>query len=149
MIQFNIYGSWKHLGYPVRKTLQSIVKAIYIEENLNGHYEVSFIFCNNEEIHKINMDYRHIDRPTDVISFAEIDESENRVLPSELGDIFINYEKVVEQASEYKHSNLREFAFLATHGMYHLLGYDHQTKEEEEKMFLKQDKILTKLNIMR
>ena len=66
-----------------------------------------------------------------------------------MGDIFISYEKIIEQANQYGHSILREFAFLVTHGIYHLLGFDHMTKEEEKVMFDKQEKILEILKIGR
>ena len=112
------------------------------------HY-VSFIIVNNEEIRSINKGYRNIDAPTDVITFALIDSEEENVIPEELGDIFISYEKVMSQAKEFGHSELREFAFLVTHGMLHILGYDHQTKEDEELMFGIQEEILNKLKIYR
>ena len=66
-----------------------------------------------------------------------------------MGDIFISYEKIMEQAKEYEHSILRELAFLVTHGMYHLLGYDHMNQEDEKIMFAKQEKILDILKIGR
>ena len=104
---------------------------------------------NNNEIHEINKLYRNVDRATDVITFANIDSYDDETLPKELGDIFISYEKVIEQANEYHHSTLREFSFLVTHGMLHILGYDHMNKEDEEIMFSLQDKILNNLNIIR
>ena len=95
-------------------------------ENVDN-LEFNVIIINNEEIHKINKEYRGIDRPTDVISFALEDykdikyENDYRVL----GDIYISIDKVKEQAKEYGHSEKRELAFLAVHGLLHLLGYDH------------------------
>ena len=99
--------------------------------------EVSVIFVNSEEIHSMNKQYRDIDRPTDVLSFEEYEDDY-------LGEIFICEEKVYEQAISYNHSNEREFAFLLTHGLLHLLGYDHIEKEDEEVMFKKQDELLNK-----
>jgi probable rRNA maturation factor len=99
--------------------------------------EVSVIFVNSEEIHEMNKQYRDIDRPTDVLSFEEYEDDY-------LGEIFICEEKVYEQAISYDHSNEREFAFLLTHGLLHLLGYDHIKKEDEEVMFKKQDELLDK-----
>ena len=101
------------------------------------------IITNNESIHKINKEYRNIDRPTDVISFAlednkSIDVPEIRVL----GDIYISYDKVIEQAKEYGHSEKRELCFLTVHGLLHLLGYDHMTKQDEIKMFNLQKELL-------
>ena len=95
------------------------------------------------------MEYRNIDRPTDVISFAAIDSSSNRELGYELGDIYISIDKVYEQAEAYNHSVMREFAFLVTHGTLHLLGYDHIEYDEEQVMFKKQDEVLSILGIKR
>lgn len=112
-------------------------------ENVDN-LEFNVIIINNEEIHKINKEYRGIDRPTDVISFALEDykdikyENDYRVL----GDIYISVDKVKEQAKEYGHSEKRELAFLAVHGLLHLLGYDHMEKEDEKVMFSRQELIL-------
>ena len=106
------------------------------------------IFVSLEEIHRINKEYRNIDRPTDVISFALIDDKELKQT-HEMGDIFICLDKAKEQAKEYGHSIIREVAFLSVHGYLHLSGYDHQTKEEEKVMFAKQEEILSKAGIKR
>ena len=109
---------------------------------------VSVSLVDNKYIHRINKKYRHIDRPTDVISFAFLDDGHqyDKVLYKEgmiaLGDIYISVEKANEQANEYGHSIKRELCFLFVHGLLHLLGYDHMTKEDEEKMFSLQDEIL-------
>ena len=109
---------------------------------------VSVSLVDNRYIHKINKKYRQIDRPTDVISFAFLDDGNqyDKVLHKEgivaLGDIYISTEKAIEQAKEYGHSLKRELCFLFTHGLLHLLGYDHMKKEDEEVMFALQDKIL-------
>lgn len=110
---------------------------------------VSVSFVDNKYIHKINKKYRHIDRPTDVISFAFLDTEGDydKILstkgPVVLGDIYISIEKAKEQAEEYQHSLHRELCFLFVHGLLHLLGYDHMNKEDEEVMFGLQDKILS------
>ena len=101
------------------------------------------IIVNNDSIHKINKEYRGIDRPTDVITFAlednkQINMPEVRVL----GDIYISYDKVISQAKEYNHSIKREICFLAVHGLLHLLGYDHMKKDDEIKMFSLQKELL-------
>ena len=101
---------------------------------------------NNERIHVINRDYRGVDRPTDVISFAFLDDK-NELRPEDgspisLGEIIISYEKAEEQDKQYGHSLLREMSFLFVHGMLHLLGYDHMEKEQEVVMFKLQDEIL-------
>ena len=103
---------------------------------------------DNEFIHNINRDYRHIDRPTDVISFAFLDGDENKdkIFQSNamvvLGEIYISFDKAREQALAYGHSLDRELKFLFVHGLLHLLGYDHMTKEDEKIMFALQDEIL-------
>ena len=109
---------------------------------------VSVTLVDNRYIHRINKKYRGIDRPTDVISFAFLDGgvSYDKILFNEgmvaLGDIYISVEKAKEQAEEYHHSLKRELSFLFVHGLLHLLGYDHMKKEDEEKMFSLQEKIL-------
>lgn len=108
------------------------------------------IFVNNETIKNINKEYRGIDRETDVISFALED---NKDIEFEfgrlLGDIYISIPQMKKQAKEYGHSEKRELAFLTIHGLLHLLGYDHMTKEEEEIMFKEQELILDGYGIKR
>lgn len=112
---------------------------------IDKDYEISIILVDAEEIHQINRDYRNIDRPTDVISFALKDSDDDFFIDEvdlELGDIFINIEAVVNQARDYGHSECREISFLCTHGILHLLGYDHMNEEDEKVMFGLQDVIL-------
>ena len=112
---------------------------------------ISVSIVDNKYIHEINRDYRKIDRETDVISFAFLDGDDSRseklhsksIVP--LGDIYISLEKAKEQAESYGHSLERELLFLFTHGLLHLLGYDHMKKEDEEIMFPLQDEILSKI----
>ena len=114
---------------------------------------VSVSIVDNRYIHKINKKYRHIDRPTDVISFAFLDSENNydKVLfspgPVVLGDIYISLEKAKEQAEEYGHSLHRELSFLFVHGLLHLLGYDHMNKEDEKEMFQLQEEILSEKGV--
>lgn len=118
---------------------------IFKHLKLKGDYITDVTIVNNEEIHAINREYRKINRPTDVISFAFLDEESEKELkggPISLGQIIISFEKAEEQAKEYEHSLLREMSFLFTHGMLHLLGYDHMKKEDEVEMFKLQDEIL-------
>ena len=109
------------------------------------------IFVDNSYIHELNKNYRNIDRETDVITFALEDDdtiingSDTRML----GDIYISLDRAHEQAKEYGHSFKRELSFLAVHGFYHLLGYDHMTKEDEKVMFGKQEEILQEFGIKR
>ena len=130
----------------VLKVLDSALK----KENLDN---VSFnlIIVDNEYIHELNRTYRNIDRETDVITFA-LEDEDSIVLPSDervLGDIYISIDKAESQALEYGHSLLRELSFLAVHGFYHLLGYDHMTEEDEKVMFKKQEEVLEEYGISR
>lgn len=112
----------------------------------------NIILINNETIHKINLEYRGIDRATDVISFALEDDKicpNVEGMPRVLGDIYISIEKAKEQAELYGHSFKRELSFLAVHGLLHLLGYDHMEKEDEIVMFGRQELILDGFGIKR
>ena len=110
-----------------------------LEEAFNNKYstekEISLIIVSTDEIHRLNNEFRHIDRPTDVLSFEEYEEDS-------LGEIFICDEKVIEQANSYNHSVEREFAFLLSHGIFHLLGYDHQDETHEKIMINLQENLL-------
>lgn len=130
---FNENDLLKDIDY--NKIIEDIEKLF--NEEFDCEKEVSLILVDSEEIHSMNKQYRNIDRPTDVLSFEEYEEDY-------LGEIFICEEKVYEQAQSYNHSNEREFVFLLTHGLLHLLGYDHIEKEDEEVMFKKQDELLNK-----
>lgn len=110
---------------------------------------VNIILVDNKKIHEMNKQYRKIDRETDVISFA-LEDEESMINASSyriLGDIYISVDKAKAQAKEYGHSFKRELCFLAVHGLYHLLGYDHADKEEEKIMFQKQEEVLNEFGI--
>ena len=130
----------------VKKVLESAIK----KEKLNN-ISFNLIIVDNDYIHNLNNLYRNIDRETDVITFA-LEDEDTIILPENqriLGDIYISIDKAKSQAKEYGHSLLRELSFLAVHGFYHLLGYDHQTKEEEKIMFQKQEEVLEEYGIRR
>ncbi|WP_175615999.1 rRNA maturation RNase YbeY [Piscibacillus halophilus] len=124
-------------------------------EEVNSEAELSVTFVNNTQIQDINREYRQKDQPTDVISFAMQESGENEMeivgdnLPEHLGDIVVSLEKAKEQAEEYNHSYQRELGFLIVHGFLHLLGYDHQTVEEEKEMFERQEHILEEFGLKR
>ena len=112
-----------------------------------GDAEVSVTLVDNEEIHVLNREYRNVDRPTDVLSFP-MDEERAGDGVTILGDIVLSLEKCSSQAEEYGHSLERELAFLTVHSVLHLLGYDHETSEADEKeMFGLQDEIMKKIKI--
>lgn len=123
-------------------------KAIEIENLSNILFNV--VIVDNDYIHDLNKKYRNIDKETDVITFA-LEDEKNMVIPGirVLGDIYISIEKAESQAKEYGHSLLRELSFLAVHGFYHLLGYDHMTEQEEHEMFAKQEFVLEQCLIER
>lgn len=129
------------------KIIETTLRLLQIEDDV----ELSCVIVDDERIHQINREYRHIDRTTDVISFALEDNEQYYVegMPRSLGDIFISYDHACQQAQEYGHSLKREMCFLMTHGLLHLLGYDHMNEEEEKEMFSLQKKILNELEIMR
>ena len=146
MIKVNFVNEFE-FDFKAEKIIKKICKKISKIEQIKGKHYLSIIIVDNNKIHEINKQYRNIDNPTDVISFAMID-GENE-LPQEMGDIFISYDKIIEQAENYGHSILREFSFLVSHGVHHLLGYDHITPEDEKVMFEKQENILKLLKIER
>lgn len=124
------------------------------QEKFASEIEVSVTIVTNDEIKKLNEQYRHIDEATDVLSFEmddpfkPIDEDNvERVIT--IGDIIISMDKIKEQAKEYNHSFERELAFLTVHGFLHLIGYTHDTKEEEKAMFQKQESILEEFRLGR
>ena len=115
--------------------------------------ELSVTLTDNAHIHAMNREYRHIDRPTDVLSFA-LNESEEPAVTggpavNVLGDIIISVERANEQAAEYGHSLRREVAFLTVHGMLHLLGYDHMEEADRLEMEREQKYVMDQLGIAR
>ena len=138
-----IINLYNNLEEEIKFDYEGIINTF--EKGLEEQNEVSLILVSLEEIHRMNKEYRGLDRPTDVISFEETDEEDENYL----GDIFICIDKVYEQAKSYEHSNEREFAFLLLHGILHLSGYDHIEKEDEIIMFKKQDELLEKLGFRR
>lgn len=127
--------------------------------------EVSLLLTSDEEIHKMNREYREIDRATDVLSvpmveyetpgeFGFLEEDGGDSFHPDtgellLGDIVISKDKVLEQAAAYGHSPKREFAFLVAHSMLHLMGYDHMEPEEARELERRQSEILAQMNILR
>lgn len=138
--------------------VEKVLHKCYEEEKLlDSKLIITITFTTPEEIHKINKEYREVDRPTDVLSFPmfernELEEKiENQYFEHEdvLGDIIISIEKVKEQAIEYGHSFERELSYMLVHGFYHLMGYDHIKEEDKKEMRPKEEKILNELKITR
>mgnify|MGYP001124190335 FL=1 len=139
----NLYGYDQDYGYlnkviDLALKMENVVDAVF-----------SIIFVDEKKIQDINREYRGFDRITDVISFAFEDALDVSYDFRFLGDIYICIPRMKEQALEYGHSEKRELSFLVVHGLLHLLGYDHQTEEEEKEMFSKQEVILNAADIKR
>ncbi len=135
----------------VQKVLTECFKVEVLE---NSKLYISITLTNPENIRKLNNEYRNIDKETDVLSFPmfekeEIDSIRNFEYEEALGDIIISIERVKEQAEEYGHSFERELAYMVVHGFYHLMGEDHIEEDDKKIMREKEEKVLSKLNILR
>lgn len=135
------------------KELETVEKVLYsaIEKEKLENVSFNLIIVDNDYIHELNKNYRNIDRETDVITFA-LEDEDTLVMPNDeriLGDIYISIDRARSQAEDFGHSLLRELSFLAVHGFYHLLGYDHMTEEDEKVMFKKQEEVLDAYGIRR
>lgn len=157
--------SSKNLGIELYEIAEEVISFTLDYMNCPYEAQVSLLITDNEEIHQMNLEHRQIDRPTDVLSFPMVEyetpgdfdfleeagddcfEPDSGELM--LGDIVISADKVIEQAAEYGHSIKREYAFLITHSMLHLMGFDHMTEEEAAEMERLQREILDELQITR
>ena len=148
MNKFYIFNETDEKLKEETKILRKILKFAIKHEKLKN-VEFNVIFTTTENIQVINREYRGIDKVTDVISFALEDNKDIELDHRILGDIYICLEKAHGQAEEYNHSFVRELCFLGIHGFYHLLGFDHIEKEDEEIMFKKQEEVLTLCGIVR
>lgn len=108
-------------------------------------YEVSIIFVDEARIREINNDFRHIDRTTDVISFAFSEGEGAEYAPYLLGDIFICTDVVASHAEKYGTTFDEEMTFMVVHGILHLLGFDHHRKSEREKMRAAENVVMSRL----
>lgn len=152
------------LDLPCEELARTVIEAALDYEECPYEVEVNLLLTTNEEIQKMNAEFREIDRSTDVLSFPMVDyeepgefefleEADEYFHPETgelmLGDIVISKEKVLSQSEEFGHSPRREYAFLIAHSMLHLMGYDHMEEEERLCMEAKQRDILDRLNILR
>lgn len=137
--------------YAVKILIRSAITETLALEDFDRNAQVSVTFVDNEGIHEINRKFRNIDRPTDVLSFpllGDDDLPDDKLFSVPLGDIVLSLERAKEQAEEFGHSFEREVAFLTAHSVLHLLGYDHETGEEDEKtMRAKQNQIMEALGL--
>lgn len=152
------------LGFDLYETAEMVIKAALDEEGFEYETEVGLTLVSLDSIHELNKEFRHIDRPTDVLSFPLIDyeapgdfdgiaDNEDNISPETgeimLGDIVLCIPRVISQAEEYGHSVKREYSFLISHSMLHLMGYDHIDDQERKAMEAKQELILQNLGISR
>jgi len=142
---FNNSGSEVLELNTLNEYVKFVTKKLEIEKAI-----FNIIFVDDKEIKELNSTYRGIDKETDVITFALEDGSDFRNPELRiLGDIYISIPVAYEQAEIYGHSRIREICFLATHGILHLLGYDHLEEQEEKEMFELQEELLSSYEINR
>ena len=155
----------RKFDFDAARVAQQVCEAVLTEEECPYDATVSLLVTDEEEVHRMNLSFRGIDKTTDVLSFPSIpfetasdfsavEEDELDYIDPDtgllqLGDIVINASRVWEQAEEYGHSPRREFAFLVAHSMLHLCGYDHMTPEDSALMEEKQEAVLRQLCITR
>ena len=138
MIRVSLLNEYWKVDIPERK-IKEIIKFV-LREMEKDNSELSLVLCNNDYIHFYNKEYRKKDYPTDVLSFVD---GERMGKITYLGDIIISIDKVKSQSEEYGVSFEEEFSRLLVHGILHLLGYDHETSEEDEKVMMSiQDKLV-------
>jgi probable rRNA maturation factor len=141
----------------IQKLIESVVDTSLKVENIDAKCQVSIMLVDDIEIREINCKYRGIDRATDVLSFPMLEKKDYKNIDNMdldtgelvLGDIVISLNRADEQSKEYGHSFDREVAYLTSHGMLHLLGYDHEDEDERKVMRDKEEKILGFLNLNR
>jgi probable rRNA maturation factor len=137
--------------------IERAVAAALAAEGVTGTLDVSVLVSDDATLHRLNRDYRGVDAPTDVLSFADEEEDVAQATfirppdaPRYLGDLAISYERVVAQAAEYGHSRERELAFLTVHGILHLLGYNHERgPQDQAAMRAREDAILEQIGLPR
>jgi probable rRNA maturation factor len=165
MEQSKLIFSWNNeqnvveISNEMIQQLEEIFHLIAKQEDIQAG-EVVVSFVDDQTIQELNRQYRGIDKVTDVLSFSMLEHVEDDVPIvytdlcenediAPLGDIVISAPRTMEQAHEYGHSLSREFGFLFAHGLFHLIGYDHQSEAEEVIMFAKQESILQKVGLTR
>ena len=151
--------SWEEESIPLGKREpltamlnQAIKEAIRLADG-SEEAEVSLMLVDDQRIHALNLEYRGVDRPTDVLSFAlqedTEDEPDSEFEDEMLGDIVISAERARGQAEEYGHSFEREIIYLAVHGTLHLLGYDHEEEKDQQEMRGKEEEVMAILGLER
>lgn len=129
--------------------LKSVVKTVLETEGLSFDYEVSVTFVNKDEIHKLNKEFRNVDRPTDVLSFPMDEDFFIEGVDTMLGDIVICMDVAKDQAKDFGHSLDREIMYLTAHSCLHLLGYDHMEDDEKVKMRAREKEVMKSLGVFK
>ena len=127
---------------------RQVVEQLMLTEAVDQSVELSLLITDDETVHELNREYRKIDRTTDVLAFAFQEESDFPTTPDgvvQLGEVIISCPQAIRQAEEHGHPPKHEMAVLTVHGALHLLGYDHQSDEEEQMMKSRETEILIKL----
>lgn len=152
-----IYDETEQITEKKKAMMEAILQFSAGKLSIPENAEISISIVANDKIREINKTYRNKDAVTDVISFALEDDEDifmtldtlDTDIPRDLGDIFLSYDKAIEQATEYGHSVDRELGFLLVHGFLHLNGYDHMTEADEKEMFALQEEILREYGLTR
>lgn len=131
--------------------VKQVIGAVLAQEGVAQLVEISVLITDDAALQQLNRDYRGVDAPTDVLSFADDPQSAFVPAPGSLrylGDIALSYERVLAQADDYGHSPQRELAYLVAHGMLHLLGYDHECGDAEAAaMRSREEMVMTYLGL--
>ncbi len=152
-------NQWLEAHPNMVKLIQEVIKVSLQEEGFCEHVEIGLILTDDKHIREMNLNYRGIDKATDVLSFPQIDWTQEGLTPKQyksvegeiilLGDLVLSTDRLQAQAVEYGHSLERECGFLVAHSILHLLGYDHMETDEKQVMFTKQEAILQRLGLER
>ena len=135
--------------------LRALVEAVLTAEQVNGRCELTVLFVDDSEIRRLNARHRGINRPTDVLSFPLADQAgkDGFIAPPaarwQLGDIVVSHPRAVAQATEYGHSVERELGYLVTHGLLHILGYDHEHQAQRAQMREREEAALSAVGLRR
>lgn len=154
MINIDFLNNQKIETQCFEEIIKNVISEALKIHNIQKDAEVSVVFVDDEEIRKINNEFRNIDASTDVLSFPQYEYEKEGEISSEdeiliLGDIIISPEHAISQANEYGHSVNREVGYLTAHSILHLLGYDHMEKEEKNHMRTKEEEIMSSLGLTR
>ncbi|WPL36974.1 rRNA maturation RNase YbeY [Malacoplasma iowae] len=145
MFKIQINDKYNFLDKKMLSLIKKASKIIFLSEKLKGKLIFEISIQNNDESKEMNNSFRKKNYPTDVITFSFWDNNEFKT--NLVGEIYLNYEKTISQSKEYNHSIYRETLFLICHGIYHLLGYDHQNENDKKIMLNKQYNVLDKIKL--